>query len=382
MRARIWREEWVKGRTVGRGAFGTVNLAACCKSKSLFNFQHPLPSLFVVKSTISSSSCCSLQNEVFILSQIPHSPRTIRCFGGEWTLGPSNGDAFNLFLEYVPGGSLSDLCRRRGKLDELSVRRYAREILEGLAHIHSHGFVHCDIKPSNILLDPASGVKIADFGLAKRVEEKASGKPTIRGTPIYISPEVAAGEEPEPPSDVWSLGCTLVELASGKLPWNVPAGTGANVVQLLYRIGISGETPEIPSNLSEQGKDFLRRCLERDPRRRWTPQMLLQHEFVSLNSVDETSNGAIDMPELLKSPKGALDSLWWRNSLQSSSSSAPSCSSSSSLPETSDSTPRTATNWPETPNCLAHRIRQLAGCEKPRWSDGVCGRWVLVREAT
>nr|VVW58194.1 unnamed protein product [Nymphaea colorata] len=375
------REEWVKGRAVGRGAFGTVNLATCCNSSSIFNPHHHLPSLFAVKSAISSSSS-SLQNEAFILSQIPHSPRIVRCFGGEWTPGQSNDGAFNLFLEYVSGGSLSDLCRRSGKLDELTVRRYAREILEGLAHVHRHAFVHCDIKPSNILVDPSSGVKIADFGLAKRSGEKASGKPTIQGTPMYISPEVAAGEEPEPPSDVWSLGCTLVELASGKPPWEVPAGDGGSVVQLLYRIGISEESPEIPSNLSEQGKDFLRRCLERDPRRRWTADMLLRHEFVNLSREDEASIGAIGMLEGLESPKGALDSLWWRHSFQSSSSSAASCSSYSSPPKASDSTPQTATNWPESSNSPAERIRQLAGSQDPRWSGGVCGRWVPVREAT
>ncbi|XP_031490826.1 mitogen-activated protein kinase kinase kinase 20-like [Nymphaea colorata] len=197
-------------------------------------------------------------------------------------LGSPNHGAFNLFLEYVSGGSLSDLCRRSGKLDELTVRRYARGILEGLSHVHRHGFVHCDTKPSNVLLDPVSGVKIADFGLAKRLGERAPPEATIQGTPMYMSPEVAAGGQPAPASDVLSLGCTFIELVTGKPPWDVPGGGAGNVVQLLYRIGISNESPEIPAGLSEQGKDFLGRCFEKDPRRRWTAEMLLHHEFCVL----------------------------------------------------------------------------------------------------
>ncbi|KAF3780464.1 Cytokinesis protein [Nymphaea thermarum] len=361
------REEWVKGRTVGRGAFGTVNLATCCKSSSSFDRHHPLPSLFAVKSAISSSS--SLHNEAFILSQIPHSPRIIRCFGGEWMLGSSNHGAFNLFLEYVSGGSLSDFCRRSGKLDELTVRPYARGILEGLSHVHRHGFVHCDIKPSNVLLDPVSGVKIADFGLAKRVGERAPPQATIQGTPMYMSPEVAAGDQPVPASDVWSLGCTVIELVTGKPPWDVRGGGRSNVVQLLYRIGVSNESPKIPAGLSEQGKDFLGRCFEKDPRRRWTAEMLLHHEFVCSSGGAEVPSAATEEPELFTSPKGALDSLWWSSSSQSSSSP----SSESSIPQTIG--PRPA-------DSPASRIQRVATCHEPDWLRSGCEKWVQVREAS
>ncbi|CAN6445581.1 unnamed protein product [Victoria cruziana] len=365
------REEWVKGRIVGRGAFGTVNLATFCKPSTLFNPHNLLPSLFVVKSAISASSS-SLQNEAVVLSQIPRYPRIIRCFGGEWTIGSSKNGAFNLFLEYVSGGSLSDLCRQSGKLDELIVRRYARGILEGLSHVHRHGFVHCDIKPSNVLLHPVSGsVKVADFGLAKRIGEKARPDATIRGTPMYMSPEVAAGDEPVPASDVWSLACTVIELLTGKPPWDVPAGSRSIVVHLLYRIGMSNESPEIPAGLSKQGKDFLERCLEKDPRRRWTAEMLLHHEFVGSSDGDEVPSAATKVSVQSTSPKGALDSAWWSCSCQTSSSS--SSSSESPIPQGLGHRPAYSP---------ASRIQQVATCHQPDWLTSDRDKWVQVRGAS
>ncbi|KAF2309389.1 hypothetical protein GH714_001874 [Hevea brasiliensis] len=119
---------------------------------------------------------------------------------------------YNLLLEYAPGGSLADLINKYGgKIPECDVRRYTRMILKGLSSIHNNGYVHCDLKPANILVFPSDQqdfqLKIADFGLAKEPDEDNSRKffyqYTFRGTPLYMSPESVKHAEISPALDIW-----------------------------------------------------------------------------------------------------------------------------------------------------------------------------------
>lgn len=175
---------------------------------------------------------------------------------------------FNLMIEHAPDGTLSDAVRRGGgRLPEAAIRHYTRGIIKGLEYLHSRGIVHCDIKGSNILLSRGEA-KIADFGCAKAAEEAVIG-----GTPLFMAPEVARGEEQGFPADVWALGCTVIEMATGGSPWPNEAAT-------LHRIAFSGEAPELPDFLSELGKDFLSKCLRVDCRERWTAKELLRHPFL------------------------------------------------------------------------------------------------------
>ncbi|KAF2309352.1 hypothetical protein GH714_001699 [Hevea brasiliensis] len=136
---------------------------------------------------------------------------------------------YNLLLEYAPGGSLADLINKYGgKIPECDVRRYTRMILKGLSSIHNNGYVHCDLKPANILVFPSDQqdfqLKIADFGLAKEPDEDNSRKffyqYTFRGTPLYMSPESVKHAEISPALDIWSLGCIVIEMITGKPPWH------------------------------------------------------------------------------------------------------------------------------------------------------------------
>ncbi|MED6170403.1 hypothetical protein PIB30_030488 [Stylosanthes scabra] len=94
-----------------------------------------------------------------------------------------------------------------------------------------------------------------------------------------MSPESVNDNEYESPADIWALGCAVVEMFTGKPAWNVKSGT--NMWSLLIRIGVSEEIPIVPEDLSEQGKDFLRKCFVKDPRERWTAEMLLNHPFLA-----------------------------------------------------------------------------------------------------
>ncbi|KAL2931338.1 Mitogen-activated protein kinase kinase kinase 18 [Bienertia sinuspersici] len=98
-----------------------------------------------------------------------------------------------------------------------------------------------------------------------------------------MAPEVARGEQQSYPADVWALGCTVVEMATGLSPW---PNITQDPLSALYHIGFSGALPEIPDFLSDQAKDFLSQCLKRDPKERWSVAELLKHPFVIHNGPD------------------------------------------------------------------------------------------------
>lgn len=207
-----------------------------------------------------------------ILSQL-NCPNVVAYKGFDVTL--ENGNLMcNLLMEFASGGSILDAMEGAGgRLDEATAQLYTREILNGLEYVHSNGVVHCDIKCCNILVGE-DGIKIADFGCARRVEDVSGGN--FAGTPIFMAPEVARGEKQGFAADVWAVGCTVIQMVTGGAPW----ADVSDPVAAIYRIGSGDDLPEIPRFMSEQGKDFLRRCLIRDPEERWSVSELLKHPFV------------------------------------------------------------------------------------------------------
>ncbi|MCD7453168.1 hypothetical protein HAX54_019911 [Datura stramonium] len=264
--------DWVRGEPVGHGSFGKVNFAV-----PRCHDTHLLPSM-VVKSSAASRSA-TLMNEKLILDDISSCPQIIRCFGDSYTYEKGE-KLYNVLLEYASGGALSDMLKNSGdgRLPEFEIRKYTKALLKGLNYVHKSGYVHCDIKLQNILLGENGQVKIADFGLAKRSESAKDDKLRceLRGTPLYMSPEMVTGGEQDTPADIWALGCAVSEMATGAPVWRC-----ADITGLLMSIGVGDQLPEIPGKLSEAGKDFLGKCFVKDPRKRWTAEMLLKHPFVA-----------------------------------------------------------------------------------------------------
>ncbi|AES67203.1 putative mitogen-activated protein kinase kinase kinase STE-STE11 family [Medicago truncatula] len=253
--------EWTRGNIIGHGSSATVYLATSRRSTDVS----------AVKSAETSlPNSNQLQSEQRILSSLS-SPYIVTYKGCNFSK-ENNKHLFNLFMEYMPFGNLSQVtCRNGGRLNEAMIAYYTRQIVEGLEYLHSKDVVHCDIKGSNILVCE-KGVKIGDFGCAKMIDEIAPAA----GTPMYMAPEVARGEEQGFPCDVWSLGCTIVEMATGFSPWS----NVEDSVHVLYRVAYSDEVPMIPCFLSEQAKDFLEKCLRRDSKERWSCSQLLKHQFL------------------------------------------------------------------------------------------------------
>ncbi|XP_057501499.1 mitogen-activated protein kinase kinase kinase 20 [Actinidia eriantha] len=356
--------EWVRGETIGRGSFGTVSLAIP-RSQNL-----RIPQLMAVKSC-GSSHFALLMSEKSILEELQDCPQIIRCFGGNF--GFEGGEKlYNLFLEYASGGDLARKLKnsRDRRLPESEVRRYTNSILKGLRHIHNNGFVHCDMKLQNILLccseDGRSDVaKIGDFGLAKRAgarREKTGVE--LRGTPLYMPPETVAAGDQEAAADVWALGCLVAEMATGAPAWRCTADD--DVWRLLMRIGVGEEIPEIPGNLSPAGKDFLGKCFVRDPKNRWTAEMLLNHPFVADQTEDNHSTVRSEHTceaSDWTSPRGPFDFPDW-DIVESPSSTTPLPFPKYSSESTSDSS-------------AADRLRPLVTGERSDWS--VSDSWVTVR---
>lgn len=329
--------QWTRGSAIGRGSTATVSIATA----------HSSGEIFAVKSAELAHSQ-SLQREERILSQLNHA-RIVSGAGAGVTT--ENGrEFFNLYMEFVAGGSLSDAIRRAGgRLEEAEIQSYAREILEGVAYLHSKRLVHCDIKGRNVLVG-SEGAKIADLGCARMVDAAGGA---VSGTPLFMAPEAARGEEQGFASDVWAVGCTVIEMATGSPPWpemNDP-------VSALYRIAYSVDVPEFPTWLSDQGKDFLGNCLRRNPDDRWTADQLLKHPFVDETvSVKKTAVGSV--PKI--SPKSTLDLGFW-----------------DSLGEAGSD--RELTRFDFSTNSPAERMRQLAvaGNSTPNWTWEE--NWVTVR---
>ncbi|KAH7290380.1 hypothetical protein KP509_30G045900 [Ceratopteris richardii] len=204
----------------------------------------------------------------------------------------------------MDGGTLADLLTRSGgRLGESLVRRYTRSIVHGLHYLHNNGIVHCDIKGQNILIG-STGVKIADFGAAKKMkgaqDKGETGQSDFRGTPLWMAPEVVQGLEQGSPADIWSLGCTVVEMIQGRPPW------GRNITDMaaaLYKLACSDEDPPLPDCLSDDARDFLLHCLQRNPKDRWTASQLLQHPF--LGAMEFTEDDEAKHAQL--SPRSILE---------------------------------------------------------------------------
>ncbi|KAM0885934.1 hypothetical protein ACQ4PT_029999 [Festuca glaucescens] len=281
-------ERWTRVRTLGRGASGAeVYLAADDKSGELF----------AVKSA-RASGAAALRREQAIMSAL-RSPRVVSCVGGRGGLDGS----YQLLLEFAPGGSLADEVARTGGLEERAVRAYAADVAAGLAYLHGESMVHGDVKARNVVIGADSRAKLADFGCAR----KADGGPIIGGTPAFMAPEVARGEEQGPAADVWALGCTVVEMATGRAPWS---GMDGDALAAMHRIGYTDAVPEVPQWLSVEATDFLGMCLVRRASDRCTAAQLLQHPFLA-SAVFDTKLEAVEGKWV--SPKSTLDAAFWES---------------------------------------------------------------------
>jgi Tol biopolymer transport system component len=179
-------------------------------------------------------------------------------------------DVAYLILEYVPGQTLAErIAKSQLKLEEtLSI---ALQIAEAVAAAHEHDVIHRDLKPGNIKITPEGKVKVLDFGLAKAVGGEALDQQStvtepgrVIGTPAYMSPEQARGKPADKRSDIWSFGCVLYEMLSGRVPFKGETISDTLAGILEHEPNWQALSQNTPANI----RSLLRHCLKKDPRRR------------------------------------------------------------------------------------------------------------------
>ncbi|XP_028764133.1 mitogen-activated protein kinase kinase kinase 5 isoform X2 [Neltuma alba] len=299
------KSQWQKGKLIGRGTFGSVYVAtnretgALCAMKEVEIFPDDPKSAECIK---------QLEQEIKVLSQLKHT-NIVQYYGSEIV-----EDRFYIYLEYVHPGSINKYVREHcGAITESVVRSFTRHILSGLAYLHSKKTIHRDIKGANLLVDSTGVVKLADFGMAKHLTGHAADL-SLKGSPYWMAPELMQAVMQKDNSsdlalavDVWSLGCTIIEMLTGKPPWSEYEGAAA-----MFKV--MRDTPPIPETLSSEGKDFLRCCFKRNPAERSTALALLEHRFLKNAqqpdvSYSVQSHNGINLTDRPLSPRGQSEHL-------------------------------------------------------------------------
>ncbi|KAJ4326541.1 Protein kinase of the Mitotic Exit Network [Fusarium piperis] len=185
-------------------------------------------------------------------------------------------DALNIILEYCENGSLHSICKAYGKFPENLVGVYMTQVLQGLQYLHDQGVIHRDIKGANILTTKDGTVKLADFGVSTSTLAGGQDKEAqVVGTPYWMAPEIIQLSGASSASDIWSVGCTVIELLQGKPPYHNLAAMPA-----LFAI-VNDDHPPLPEGISAAARDFLMQCFQKDPNLRVTARKLLRHPWIT-----------------------------------------------------------------------------------------------------
>nr|XP_060490099.1 mitogen-activated protein kinase kinase kinase 1 [Panthera onca] len=264
--------EWLKGQQIGLGAFSSCYQAQDVGTGTLMAVKQ----VTYVRNTSSEQEEVveALREEIRMMSHLNH-PNIIRMLGA--TCEKSN---YNLFIEWMAGGSVAHLLSKYGAFKESVVINYTEQLLRGLSYLHENQIIHRDVKGANLLIDSTGQrLRIADFGAAARLASKGTGagefQGQLLGTIAFMAPEVLRGQQYGRSCDVWSVGCAIIEMACAKPPWN--AEKHSNHLALIFKIASATTAPSIPSHLSPGLRDVALRCLELQPQDRPPSRELLKH---------------------------------------------------------------------------------------------------------
>ncbi|KAJ1487879.1 kinase-like domain-containing protein, partial [Baffinella frigidus] len=247
-------QRWARGNLIGSGSFGRVYLGMNLDTGELFICKQDLWTQRDPTDLAATGEAIQLEQEIGLLSTLVH--ENIVQY-----LGTERNNELSIFLEHMPGGSVADLVERFGKLDEVVIIKYTREVLEGLMYLHDRGIIHRDIKGQNILVDNRGTCKLADFGASRYLQSSdTAANLSFKGTPVFMSPEVIMEQKYSKKSDVWSIGCTLLQMATG----NPPFSEFSNHIAALFHITSSSEPPPVPTYISEDAQAFVKECFIRD----------------------------------------------------------------------------------------------------------------------
>lgn len=246
------------------------------------NSQYPAPPPLPQKDTSTPTpilqKIADQEREMMLLKDLNHE-NIVRYFGSS-----SDENYLNIFLEYVPGGSVQTMLNSYGPFEEPLIRNFIRQVLIGLNYLHGEDIIHRDIKGANILIDIKGTVKIGDFGISKKVstidEEdenlKKNGKrASLQGSVFWMAPEVVKQTTYTKKADIWSVGSLIVEMFTGKHPY-----PELSQMQALFKIG-NHIPPTIPEWCTEEARAFLEKTFELHYAKRPHASELLNDPFLN-----------------------------------------------------------------------------------------------------
>lgn len=258
-------KKWLQGARIGAGSFGIVYLGMDPFTGELMAVkQVKIPNEASMNNELQKAMIEALEREMTLLKELNHE-NIVRY------LGSSTDDQFlNIFLEYVPGGSVQSMLNLYGPFEEPLIRNFIRQVLIGLNYLHSEGIIHRDIKGANILIDIKGTVKISDFGISKKVgssnvddteeennQQKRGGRrASLQGSVYWMAPEVVKQTAYTKKADIWSVGCLIVEMFTGNHPF-----PNFSQMQAIFKIG-THILPQIPEWCTLEAKDFLQKTFE------------------------------------------------------------------------------------------------------------------------
>lgn len=266
--------KWIKGQLIGAGSFGSVYLALNALTGELMAVKQVETSGGSAAAEARKKSMLdALEREINLLKDLQH-PNIV-----QYLASSKEDDHLNIFLEYVPGGSVAAMLNSYGPLPEPLIRNFVRQILTGLAYLHDKDIIHRDIKGANILVDNKGGIKISDFGISKKVETglltSGNHRPSLQGSVFWMAPEVVKQTSYTRKADIWSLGCLVVEMFTGTHPY-----PDCSQLQAIFQIGSKFAAPQIPPKSTAEAKAFLGKTFELDHNLRPSADELLQSPFL------------------------------------------------------------------------------------------------------
>uniref|UniRef100_A0A0G4FL94 non-specific serine/threonine protein kinase n=1 Tax=Chromera velia CCMP2878 TaxID=1169474 RepID=A0A0G4FL94_9ALVE len=254
--------KWKLGDRIGKGAFGEV-----------FKVMHVDTGEFAAVKRIelhnmTEDQLNNIMVEINLLKSLNH-PNIVKYLESIRT-----EEHLNIILEYVEAGSVRAVLDKFGAFLEPLAAHYTFQVLEGLCYLHDQGVVHRDVKGANILTTKSGRCKLADFGVARNLGETEKAESVV-GTPYWMAPEIITMDAMSTGCDVWSVGCTVIEMITRTPPyWDLPP------MNALFRI-VQDPLPPLPPGISVHLTDFLCRCFQKDTAMRSTAAQLMAHPWIT-----------------------------------------------------------------------------------------------------
>ncbi|XP_013186649.2 serine/threonine-protein kinase fused [Amyelois transitella] len=254
-------ESYVVSSFIGEGSFGRVFKAKHKETDAIVALK------VIRKKGRSSKDLKNLRQECDIQRQLNH-PNIIRMI-----------DSFDTESELVVVTEYADkelhsILAKEGCLNEEQVKKITWDLVSALYYLHSHRVLHRDLKPQNVLIDSTGRAKLCDFGLARIMTNSTHILTSIKGTPLYMAPELIEEKPYDHQADLWSLGCIVYELMAGQPPFCT-----MSIWQLVRMI--KHKPVQWPTFISTEARSFLQGLLHKDPMKRMSWPEILKHDFVN-----------------------------------------------------------------------------------------------------